>query len=47
MSESQPEPLPSMADVARETTLESVEREKEVVGSSADTGGPQPEDSAQ
>ena len=47
MSESQPEPLPSMADVANETTEESVAQEDEVVGDSPDTGGVVPEDSAQ
>jgi hypothetical protein len=36
-----------MADLATESTQESVEREKEVVGDSADTSGPVPEDSAQ
>lgn len=47
MSESQPEPGPSMAGVANETAEESVEREEEVVGDSPDTGGLVPEDSAQ
>jgi hypothetical protein len=47
MSESQPEPGPSMADVASESTEESVEREQAVVGDAPDTGGVVPEDGAQ
>jgi hypothetical protein len=47
MSEFQPEPRPSMADVASEPTEESVEREQAAVGDSPDTGGVVPEDGAQ
>jgi hypothetical protein len=36
-----------MADVAKEPTRESVEREEEVAGDSPDTGGLVPGDSAQ
>lgn len=47
MTESQPEPRPSLADVAAEPAEESASREREVLGNEPDTASVVPTDDAQ